>query len=617
MLNFGRAFPALLVALVPCVCIPGCGGDDPDVGPGSSSGQSPIDGSDGAVLPDGAPDTGCGNGLLDSGEACDDANAVPGDGCSADCKTLEEGFVCEQPGAACVARCGDGKRVGDEECDDGNVRGGEGCSAACQLEEGFQCLTPNAPCERVECGDGEVQGLEQCDDANVEPYDGCYRCKLEPVCTSAGCQGICGDGVIYPGEVCDDGNVRNGDGCSSTCTLEAGFSCTPQVEEQPSELVLPAVYRDFKSPFNDSGTSVPTGVEETLNDSGHPDFERFSGVGAYTGLVEATLGTDGTPTYLTNHGKPTICALPNPGHPDCTRDVPLLTGADEFYEWYHPGRKNPALPSRSRAVVGTLTLARVPNTATYVFDSNLPPYKEFSFFPLDGADLGWGKETTRVCRDPYSVAGMVVPVTCEGVKYDVTRPGCETQTPGPTDYACIGPDATIHNFFFTTELHFVFTFNDPGNDTDGPELSFTGDDDVWIFINGKKVVDLGGLHGIMTGSVKLTRAVAQNLGLADKGVYDIALFHAERKFNASNFKFTLAGFVKAKTVCEPICGDGIKTRTETCDDGVLSGDYNKCAAGCVWGPRCGDGVIQREFGEQCDDRNFQSGDGCTPGCQDE
>lgn len=613
-----RAFPALLFALVPCAVIPGCSGDDSKPNDVSSSGGSSggdVDGSpegDGSIVP-----PGCGNGFVDEGEACDDGNAIAGDGCAADCRSIEDGFACAQQGSACLPLCGDGKLVGDEECDDGNVRGGEGCSEICQLEPGFACAIPNQPCEPITCGDGEVQGLEQCDDGNDEPFDGCFECRLEPVCTSSGCEGICGDGVIYPGEVCDDGNRRNGDGCSSTCQLEVGFSCIDEVEAPPPELVLSAIYRDFRSPFDDTGTSHPIGTAEPINETGHPDFERFSGVGAYTGLVAATLGADGTPTYVKNHGAPTVCALPNPNHPDCSRDVQVLTGEDEFYEWFHPNRKNAAQPSRSRAVVRTLTLSRVPNTETYVFDSNLPPYKEFSFFPLDEGNVGWGIQTDRVCRDPYSVAGMVVPVRCEGARYDTSLPGCQTQTPGPTDYNCIGNDGTLHNFFFTTELHFVFTYQDPGNDTDGPQLSFTGDDDVWIFINGRKVVDLGGLHGIMTGEVKLTRQVAQTLGLTDKGVYDIALFHAERRYNASNFKFTLGGFVKARTVCNPICGDGIKTRTETCDDGVLSGAYNACAPGCVWGPRCGDGIIQREFGEECDDRNFQRGDGCTPDCKNE
>ncbi|MCW5890607.1 MAG: DUF4215 domain-containing protein [bacterium] len=36
----------------------------------------------------------------------------------------------------------------------------------------------------------------------------------------------CGDGVVAGDEACDDGGTLDGDGCSSTCTLEAGWSCT-------------------------------------------------------------------------------------------------------------------------------------------------------------------------------------------------------------------------------------------------------------------------------------------------------------------------------------------------------------------------------------------------------
>lgn len=44
------------------------------------------------------------------------------------------------------------------------------------------------------------------------------------------CVEICGDGVLYV-LACDDGNTVDGDGCSSTCTIEAGWTCsgTPSV----------------------------------------------------------------------------------------------------------------------------------------------------------------------------------------------------------------------------------------------------------------------------------------------------------------------------------------------------------------------------------------------------
>ena len=39
-------------------------------------------------------------------------------------------------------------------------------------------------------------------------------------------------------------------------------------------------------------------------------------------------------------------------------------------------------------------------------------------------------------------------------------------------------------------------------------------------------------------------------------IYEIALFHAERHTNESNFVLTLGGFNKSTSSCTPICGDG-------------------------------------------------------------
>ena len=43
-------------------------------------------------------------------EKCDDGNNVNGDGCSADCSTVEMGFECPRWGVPCNKRCGNGHR---------------------------------------------------------------------------------------------------------------------------------------------------------------------------------------------------------------------------------------------------------------------------------------------------------------------------------------------------------------------------------------------------------------------------------------------------------------------------------------------------------------------------
>jgi cysteine-rich repeat protein len=66
---------------------------------------------------------------------------------------------------------------------------------------------------------------------------------------------------------------------------------------------------------------------------------------------------------------------------------------------------------------------------------------------------------------------------------------------------------------------------------------------------------------------------------------------------------------------EQVCGDGIVSAGEECDDGANNSDTqpDACRADCK-SPACGDGVV--DGGEQCDDGNTQDDDACPADCGD-
>lgn len=158
---------------------PYCG--DGTVDPGEECDDANSTGGDGCQ-PD-CTEAVCGDGWVDDGEECDDGNAVDGDGCQSDCV---------------LARCGDGIMDPSEECDDGNASNIDACTNACRL---------------AVCGDAIIGPGEGCDDGNLEDGDGCNSTCMP---------GVCGDAIVDPGEECDDGNTVDSDACTSACTSNAG-----------------------------------------------------------------------------------------------------------------------------------------------------------------------------------------------------------------------------------------------------------------------------------------------------------------------------------------------------------------------------------------------------------
>jgi len=92
-----------------------------------------------------------------------------------------------------------------------------------------------------------------------------------------------------------------------------------------------------------------------------------------------------------------------------------------------------------------------------------------------------------------------------------------------------GPGNAGHNFLFTTEAHSLFTY------TGGEVFTFRGDDDLWVFVNNKLAVDLGGLHSRLEESIDFD-ADRDRLGITVGETYPMDIFHAERHTTESNFR---------------------------------------------------------------------------------
>jgi|GEM_PF-2529974 len=192
----------------------------------------------------------CGNGVVqpENNEQCDDGNLNNGDGCDHNCivevcgnGVLQSGEVCDDGGESATCdvdctpvACGDGvaNATADEQCDTAGASAT--CDADCTLAvcgdgtfnaaHGEQCdtagnsATCDADCTLAVCGDGTFNAAhgEQCDTAG-------NTATCDADCTLA----VCGDGTFNAahGEQCD--TAGNSATCDADCTLAVCGDGTP------------------------------------------------------------------------------------------------------------------------------------------------------------------------------------------------------------------------------------------------------------------------------------------------------------------------------------------------------------------------------------------------------
>ncbi len=111
-----------------------------------------------------------------------------------------------------------------------------------------------------------------------------------------------------------------------------------------------------------------------------------------------------------------------------------------------------------------------------------------------------------------------------------------------TPYATpFGNQRRQHNFDFTGELHATFALTDAGG-----SVQVRADDDIYVFVDGKLVIDLGGTHGPVPGEVALGE-----LGLAVPQDYPLDIFYAERQGATGDFMLRTDLELKPRIVPAP------------------------------------------------------------------
>jgi fibro-slime domain-containing protein len=158
-----------------------------------------------------------------------------------------------------------------------------------------------------------------------------------------------------------------------------------------------------------------------------------------------------------------------------------------------------------------------PGTGTTVTTTNAKNFSQW-YRDVDGVNKSLRHEITLTDPDGDGI-------------YSYARDINQAESFFPIDNQLWGNEGYGHNYHFTYELDpMKFTYK-PGTEAKPVVFTFKGDDDVFVFIDGKKVIDIGGIHAQREQSVNVDQ-----LGLTPGKDYELKLFFAERNVVQSNFR---------------------------------------------------------------------------------
>ncbi|HET7544769.1 MAG TPA: DUF4215 domain-containing protein [Polyangiaceae bacterium] len=589
----------------------------------------------------------CGDGIVAVSEQCDDGNTTAGDGCSERCR-VELGKKCEGSPSVCSnAKCGNGVVEGAESCDDGNTTPFDGCSALCLREpncSGDSCTSG--------CGDGLLIN-EECDDGNTIDGDGCsskcktetgFTCKQQPQCEKINGACVLRVPAIFRDFSDNDPDFGWPSDNDTTCGIPEDKPIVPGIAKDrldadgrpvlgtaPKEACIEST-QSFARWFRDNTGTVKVIGDIVLFDNGMGGYvNRFDKNGGKLVTYQAPATGQGNEQQVPNATSATTC------QPGCASRVRSSLQCDNVCRPDHDKVRqagdtltqlqnqlmqlqNAATPDATaiaaaedkitaqQTTIDTLTTAatKCDTDCQTNFDGQVDKCvadcKPCSYNPAHFCT--GGKKVEYDGTPLFFPVDSVMGATRDADFAKLPKQYGYNGWPSEQTYF---PGATKHNFSFTSEVQYWFRYEQGTS----ARLDFSGDDDVWVFVNGHLAVDLGGIHVPMDGSVTINAQSAAKFELKAGNVYKIVVFQAERKRYGSTFKLTLSGFEATPSDCSAVCGDGILSFGEECDDGKNDGGYGECDVGCKLGPFCGDGIVQAP--EQCDN-GPGGGDGC-PGCR--
>ena len=174
------------------------------------------------------------------------------------------------------------------------------------------------------------------------------------------------------------------------------------------------------------------------------------------------------------------------------------------------------------------------NSSNFPADCHGTDWLDYWFLPLEIAEDASGKKyTNSTCRN------LDLELDKEGYWFGQKNSQSperglfflddfqyldEAQTVPNIFYDRLNGSGGYHNFGFTMKFQAKFEY------VRGQKFEFKGDDDVWVFINNRLVVDIGGQHAEVSGAVDL-----DTLGLVEGQEYPFHIFYVERHTSSSNF----------------------------------------------------------------------------------